>query len=241
MNGQIYIFGDSWGVGEWTDHKVSHKGLEFFLQDLGYKVHNHSRAKGSNLDSINKLNQVAKNINSNDRIFFITTCATRDLKYTDKKSFSDLLIKHNGLPLLVDYLLDACYNKLNQIGINYNLKIHMIGGLTNLDLDIITKYDNLVPIIPSWINLLVGSFNEYQNICNQSKFRILDNPEFIINNIDLNSLEIEFAAKLIEDFHLYQEQNSLVFREEIFKPDGVHPNRLGHQLLYKELVKKLNL
>jgi len=158
-----------------------------------------------------------------------------------KNNLTDILIKYQGLPFLVDHLLNTCYNNLNKISDDNNLTIQMIGGLNNLDLEILSKYKNLKPAIFSWINLLVKHFVDYHGICDQNKFRILSNPDFTINKVDFSKLEIDFAAKLIEDFYLYQEQNSLVFREDIFRPDGVHPNRVGHEILYKELVKKLNL
>jgi len=241
MRDKVYIFGDSWGVGEWTNHQISHTGLEFFFKNLGHEVLNFSKPSGSNSDSIVRLKAVANNINKTDYIFFITTDATRDVNYKNKETLTNTLIQNGGLSSLIDMLLDLTYNKLNNICITHNLKIHMIGGLNNLDLSLIAKYKNLDATIPSWIDLLVGHFSEYKNLCNSSKFRILSNPNFIIDNVNLGKFDPLFASQLIEHFYLYQEQNSVVFREDIFHPDGVHPNKSGHEILFNSLIKKLNL
>jgi hypothetical protein len=241
MKSKVYIFGDSWGVGEWCNHQISHKGLEFFFNNIGYEVFNFSKPSGSNSDSVNRLSKIANNISPFDYIFFITTDASRDIHYKNKNQLTSIVIKNSSLPSLIDNLLEATYNNLNNICSKNNLKIHMIGGLNNLDLSVIAKYKNLAATIPSWVDLLVGHFLEYKEISNGNKFRILSNPNFIIDNIDLGKLDSKFAAQLIEDFYLYQEKNSIVFREEIFYPDGVHPNSTGHKILFELLVKKLNL
>jgi hypothetical protein len=237
MKDKVFIFADSWGSGEWKNHKINHLGLESFFHDIGYTVMNYSIPGGSNNDSIRKFKSVINDIGNNDYIFFITTDATRDLPY-NKEILTDILIQNQTLPLLIDKLLDSSYNKLNELCSANNLNIYMIGGLSNLDSSM-QSYKNLIPIVPSWINLLVGHFDDYKNICDDSKFRILSNPKFTINNINLTRCPLDVADKLIEDFHLYQESNSLVFREEIFRPDGVHPNKEGHRILFETLLKKL--
>lgn len=236
----IYIFGDSWGSGEWNDHKISNKGLEELLTSLGYHVINHSQPAGSNINSFNKLKNVITKVTQNDYIFFITTDASRDIGPQSKDNLTKILEESKGLSLLIDNLLNTLYNNLNNLCISHGLKTYMIGGLNNLDTTIY-QYANLLPIIPSWIDLLVGKFDDYINVSSSPKFRILSNPHFTINRVNLNKLNVSLAEKIIEDFYLYQEQNSLVFREEIFKPDGVHPNKDGHKILFDTIVEKLNL
>jgi hypothetical protein len=244
---KIIIAGDSWGCGEWyydfeeKTYGVTHTGLEHYFTDIGFDVINVSEGGSSNANSVSRLEnalfKISDDINDTDYIFFITTDATRDLD-CNKEILTDTLIQNQSLPLLVDRLLDSCYNKLNKLCLTNNLNIHMIGGLSNLDTSV-QSYKNLIPIIPSWISLLVGHFDDYKNICDDSKFRILSNSKFTIDNINLNRCPLNIANKLIEDLYLYQEVNSLVFRESIFRPDGVHPNREGHKILFETLLKKL--
>lgn len=243
---KIVIVGDSWGCGEWCNDQgectVTHKGLEQYFIDDGFDVINISKGNSSNSASIqrlvNLLSELSDDISNIDYIFFITTDATREVNY-DKEKLTDTLIQNESLPLLVDKLLDSCYNELNKICLTNNLNIHMIGGLNNLDTSV-QSYKKLIPIIPSWVSLLVGHFDNYKNMCVNPKFRIL-NSEFTINKINLNRCSPDIANKVIEDVYLYQEVNSSVFRESIFHPDGVHPNREGHKILFETLLKKLQL
>lgn len=245
---KIIIVGDSWGLGEWGrdpiryKYTVLHKGLEQYFIDYGFDVINVSEGGSSNTGSIrrlvNLLSELSDDISNIDYIFFITTDATREI-HRNKEKLTDALIQNKSLPLLVDKLLDSCYNELNKICLTNNLNIHVIGGLNNLDTSI-QSYKNLIPIIPSWVSLLIGHLDEYKNLCNDPKFRIV-NFNFAIDDFILSRCPFNIASKLIEDAYLYQEINSLVFKEKIFWPDGVHPNREGHKILFETLLKKLQL
>lgn len=238
MPRKIYIFGDSWGAGVWENHKIIHKGLEFFLSNLGYIVINLSRPASSNLNLVRLLSKEIVNIDRNDFVFFITTDATRDRFFTTN-SLTKCLQENQSLSGLVDILLDSTYNMLNDLCQQFNSKIYMIGALNNLDSSIL-NYNNLIPIVSSWVNLLVGHLNEYSNTID-NKFRILSNPNCRIELVNLKLLTDLQAKNVIEDFYLYQETNSMVFKESVFHPDGVHPNHNGHEILFHHIRAKLNL
>ena len=222
----ILISGDSWGCGEW-DHKppkygVFHLGLEFYLKNIGHRVVNVSKGGSSNIESIERIFHKLS-YKKYDYIFWFQTSPIRNLRpYTtfkeDYKSYQDLTDKSNQL-------LDNDYKKLN----DFRVVIHCIGGCSKLNLDLMSKYKNLIPIIPSVTELILKDYvhpniwlDEWNHLIGEQFDK--ESIDFLYN--DQNSID---RLNLVEKYRKY------------FWPDGVHPNRRGHKFIFKYLCEKLNL
>lgn len=227
---KVIIAGDSWGCGEWTEagNEIGHYGLEQYFKDGGHDVVNTARSNSSNKDSINRLSQV--NVQESDIVLWIQSDPLRDLRpfHTLTEDIND----SGGLEQLLDKLLNDSYTKLNQLG----YKVNLIGGLFNIR--DISKFTNLLSVVPSWINMLVGQMPEYQNTKDLT-FGILQ-AGGSINNIRLTDVDQSIVKQVITDFHYYS-FNDRVFREDIFRPDGCHPNRHGHKIAFDEIINRLKL
>jgi lysophospholipase L1-like esterase len=225
---KIHIAGDSWGVGEWVREEhdcrgrsdnVSHRGLEYFLTQQGHTVFNYSAGGLSNIRSAETLSIRPQA----DYVFWFQTDPMRDF-YLDAKKWS--FTTYDTLIDASDELLGAAYKSLNDIGV----KIYCIGGLSKLNLELLAKYPNLVPLIPSVMEFLVPGFAAPAVI--YSKWtRWFDSRKhlFSVNDLDRITLEMVKITGLRKDY------------PELFWPDGVHPNREGHRLLFNHICKELSL
>jgi len=250
-NSKIIIAGDSWGLGEWSGLElgsggsINHTGMAQYFTDFQYTVVNLSKGGSSNLESIERLKHY--NISDNDIVLFIMTDPLRDLgafklskQNNDKENLKKItekitkaLVDAQGVYPLLCKLMHNLFDELNQIGHPINL----IGGLCNINTDISSQYNNLTTLIPSWINILVGQMPEYEHTINKN-FVITTGS--LLQHINLSEFDSRLAELIINDLHDI-EKNFLVFREDIFHPDGVHPNRHGHRIAFDKIVESLKI
>lgn len=223
---KICIFGDSWACGEWgwdsetNEYKVLHCGLQAFLSK-NHDVTNLGQGGISNAIAIEKLKDALQQ-NTFDYIFWFKTDPLRDLRpynrfYQTKLSFSDIEYWST------DQSLDA-YRTLD----NLRIPIICIGGAGKLCLDKMKNFSNLVPYIPSLIEMLYPHYKH-------STIWFSDWIRYVGKQFDLESIE-KFSK-------LKNNQDNLQFKpyRELFYPDGKHPNRHAHEILYKKICKDFNL
>lgn len=208
----IIIIGDSWGCGEWSGddkpYRVTHRGLEHYLIEQGCHVTNLSKPGGSNKDMVNAL-EVTLPIYNPHFVFWFQTDPIRDLRPYDQETFPK---SSSELIEIGNEILENTYSELNDIGV----KIHCMGGVANLKKSI-EKYPNLIPVIPSIVEMFEGP--------------VID---FWISDW-INSPYL----RLSEDFLLELEvhpQHTLP--KEWFFPDGVHPNREAHYKIFEGILKQ---
>ena len=221
---KILIGGDSWGCGEWTkkdpaagyrssNYFISHKGLEQYFLDDGYEVINASKGGCSNKESIKR---ISENIISDiDYIIWFQSDPLRDLY-----PFFDFVKKFNSYSELVDLnnnLLDNNYNELNKIGRN----IFCLGGCSKINSDLIKKYNNLTPLIYSVTEFLLPDYKH---------------PEIWHSNWHPQIDKIKDIKILVKLLACKRKQDALYTNKKyqnLFYPDGSHPNRYGHYKVYE--------
>jgi len=231
----ILVIGDSWGVGEWPDPKIklayseyrnmNHYGLAQYLEEAGHNVVNLSEGAKSNKYISWMLKFYLQRVNKNiDLVYIFQTEFHRELVLEEfnANSFRDLLNQYNALFL----------RTLSDISQDYNVKINLIGGASDTD-----NYPALESDFPgvkiacqSLVNLLLnGDPNVSRPVFsyNNPKDRLIefknkfDDLEFILNFDN----SVESRRKQIK-------KNKL-----LFWPDGIHPNRFGHKILFDHLTK----
>jgi hypothetical protein len=213
---KICIAGDSWGVGELgaPNGAVEHQGLAQYFAEAGADVKNVSRVGFSN-----KISSSLIPTYKFDYIFWFQSDPLRDLrpyhKFEQYNTIDKLLEKSR------ECLIDA-YTRLNSMGV----VIHCIGGCSEINLDLIKDFKNLVPIIPSVTRLI---WPEFQH----PPIWVSDWMNKIDRQFDLNELDRIIVMK--------DHQLSLGDNKEYFFPDGYHPNRKGHRVIYDYICKELKL
>jgi hypothetical protein len=241
---KIFIAGLSWGRGEWVGPNVVHQGIEQYFTDDGYTVINVSKPRSTHTKVNQLLDQaLTEHYSPGDLIFWIQADPIIDLiaeeipgKLIKQKlpRLSEQLQQADSLVDVITSQQKIIYCELNNIAVKHNTKIHCIGGTYNIN-PVIAEFSNLDTIVRSWINMLVGHFAEYAR-SNDINFGVTHT--WTIDNIDCDTYNIKDSVKQEINKRV---TNVIMFREDIFHPDGVHPNRDGHRVLYDYIKKELNL
>lgn len=227
---KFLIGGDSWGMGVWndgadSDYKVVHPGLNQLLEEAGYTVHNCCRSNSSNTDSIRRLAALVKDqYTDGDIIIWFQSDPTRDLRGSN---MTTALLGAGSLNQLVKQLLNQNYQDLNAI----NKPIYAVGGLCNLDTELLRLYNNVKAFVPSWVYLLVKDL--YPEVADRT---ILGDVACNIKDLDLNKFTKEQRMLLVDELHEMNETKHF-YVNEMFKPDYRHPNLSGHKILLEEIKR----
>lgn len=237
----ILIAGDSWGCGEWNIEcsAVLHKGLEQYLVDDGYTVINLSKGGISNLDIVNRLTHWFERFDdvSVSKIFIFQTEFTRDFKH-------DVMQQHfntddwciESVDELASIWIERFYQRLSELAQEKNCKVYLLGGVSDT-----IRFDSMENDYPmcniacqSVVNLLVNN----DSSVNQPVFSwFLKTDTKLIEKLK----KFTNVEKLIEYINLGIERESVLTEHpELFYPDGRHPNRNGHKILY-DFLKRENL
>lgn len=247
---KILINGDSWGVGEWglnyvenlvKDPKLpglTHRGLEHYFKEKGYEVFNISKGGESNLGSL----EIFDNLENKDFDFifwFQTDFLRDDPQFTrafprvslNKVNYSwDLINKHKKI-----YYREF-YSKLN----SRNKTIYLLGGTNRIDVNMISNYKNLVPIIPCISEFLLPEIN-FDNDIRFGGWTVESYHEpNEVQKFVSNKLSTEVLEKIVETKEMDLKKTVPQFTE-LFWPDGKHPNRLGYKIIFDYLCKELKI
>jgi hypothetical protein len=231
----ILIAGDSWSAGEWANMNVQHCGLAQYLNDSGHIVCNLGQGGGWNslttqkLESFLKLNHF--NLNQISHIIVFQTEWIRDLIYSTSIFEQDF---DNNFQSLRDQTISSFYYKLSELGQTFNKKIYVIGGASDtIWVDKFSQeYPNVEIVCQSLTKLLIDQDHRIDNpvfcmysrthikIINQFKTLFINKDlDLLLNDIDLGGIRLD----------------TLAANKEFFWPDGYHPNRHGHRILFNFL------
>jgi hypothetical protein len=221
---KIVIGGDSWGVREWSDSEEIHRGMWQYFEEGGHEVTMSAIPGECNNITTSHLNNVLSSSNQYDYIFWFQSDPLRDLRPYDDfgkslKTYEDLIIKS-------DELIDKTYNFLNLIG----KKIYCIGGCSKLNLPLMKKYENLYPLIESVTEFILPNY-QHPRLWHSDWINVVD-------KLDMESIDFLLEDKLKQDSLADTEIKE---HREYFWPDGGHPNRKGHKVLYDFIINSLNI
>ena len=244
MDEIILIAGDKWGCGEWslntsTDNLVDnseilHGGLGQYLGEYGYNVINLSR-------HFNTLNGVVKDLTlflgANERL----VSKIKHVLIFQPEWHRDFPVWHDPtiFPTRLDIYksqagyIDNFYINLSHLAQKYDCIFSIIGGSS--DAFPACVYPNVKILVQSMTNLLV--IGEEQ----------IENPVFSLwsgysAHLDLFKTEIkdqQLFDQFIQDFHLALKRTYLWgVNSDLFFPDGSHPNRKAHKILFEYLTPR---
>lgn len=231
----ICIIGDSWGCGEWGldsnfGYSVTHHGIEQYLRypaidgpDINScHVVNVSTPGASNIKALIRANAQFK-IQEFDYVFWFITDPLRQLHTFNYDELVD--ITYDKLLELQSLFLTDSLKLAN----SFNKKIYCIGGAFKITKEVINQYENLVCYIPSLSEWLCPN---YTHPCVwQSNWL-----DYIERKLTLEALDRLVIDKQIQDSLDHDSRF-----EKYFKPDGSHPNRFSHKLLYDKIVKDFKI
>jgi lysophospholipase L1-like esterase len=240
----ILIAGDSWACGEWekasmtythgglTNSLLIHGGLTDYLIDQGHRVINLGYPGGSNHDSTNRLSNF---LIQNKKIIIKNIIV-----------FQTEWLRSNSVPLdikegyfkLQNTLISRFYCELSELSTKFNIPIYIIGGTSDtVWIDQFEKeYPGVKVVCQSFSNLLLTNNHKISNpvyslmTADQSK-----QIEYFKNNSNQADLQL-----MLDDMDRGQVRFILwKNHKEFFWPDGTHPNRYAHKILFEFLKTQI--
>lgn len=240
------ISGCSWSVGEWPDHSIAgdpinHGGITQYLHDDGKLVVNVGLSGSSNRESYLRTrafffaNRHLLTAEKTQVLIFQTEW-TRDFPYMDAEDQD----YYDQPVVLMTRIISRFYYDLSALAQEFNLDIKIIGGAGDAVVidDFSTMYPGVEVVCQSMTNLIVNG-NPLINDPVFSMFSMTNQTEefltlFKKHTSDPSQMELLFAE--IEKGQ--NKENVLRQNRQYFYPDGTHPNRQGHRILYDYLREK---
>jgi len=229
---KLILVGCSWGCGEWkndskTTLTINHPGLSEYLSK-DYTVVNLSKGGASNWQTCFSLrNYLEYRVDKQEpvNIFVLQTDASRTtVSNKFDVDYESIIEKSNSLKDYYKTLLEIFYIKLHNLAEQYRVKIHMIGGLNDLDLELMSLYNNLLPCCESWIKLLDHTHQP-------SEIPLVLESKFFVEAKKHNN------TNLVEDIINYSDQK-FVRAQQLMETEyfgsafgDFHPSRKGHEVL----------
>ena len=238
----IIISGCSWSCGEWsTDHQaeqkipaLQHGGLGQYIQEeSGQTVLNLGIPAGSNLQSAKRvMTWLDRNPTVDvEHIFMFQTEWDRDYKMIFEDDFEVIQDAYT----LPGIWTARYYSRLSELAQTAGCRVSLIGGLSDtiwLD-NFETEYPGVQLVCQSMTNLLINDVHKVDvpvlSWYNKKSIQLIERIR--------SHLTPEQTVDLLNMIDSGFERENLVFGyPEWFWPDGNHPNRAAHQVLYKFLV-----
>jgi len=234
---RVMLVGDSWGCGEWNFNSsgILHPGLEQYLREDGHEVHNISRGSISNLDIVHRISDYYQRHNkqSLDLILVFQTEYSRDFKHNKMQEDFGVNDWENLKEIkdLQNQWIERFYFRLSEISIRFSVPIKIIGGCSDtIYFDDMSKdYPGCDIVCQSFTNLILFDddrisdpvFSWYSKSSAdlvEKLYKIL--PMESVNNL-VNEIDRGFERECL-----------LKENPTFFYPDGKHPNRIGHRILF---------
>lgn len=252
-----------WQNQMWDEkYTVSHAGLAQYLINGHRKVTNLSQPGGSNYMTWTRLEGFLMSnpyfVPDVEKILVFQTEWDRDLmiknmslfntntnhstvlhnigfEYIEKNKPLTSQINLNTANSLSYLLISNFYLQLSRIAVEYNVKIELIGGCSDVvqEENFTEQYPNVKIVCESLTNLLISNDPKIKVSPVTSLYHNQEIINFIRQRLSSNELE-----KLMYQFDLSRQRDSdWRSHPDWFWPDGVHPNRAGHQKLYEFLLE----
>jgi len=228
MSFNFIITGDSWSQGEWDgypiDYKITHGGLHQYLVEAGHTVTNVGQGGYNNNESLTAMLVELSNNNYTHAIFFFTD----PLRQSTYEEFSTQLPS-----TIINNHVNYIIKELDKLGRQTGIKIILVGGCAKI---LIKDYKpaNIDLIVPSISELLVSEFvdSEY-----------MDSREWTEHWLKLKTnCSLEHKQEILKVFNQAHDKFNLWSEhKDLFWPDGLHANRIGHKILFDYIVNNTNL
>jgi hypothetical protein len=229
----IIITGDSWGVGGWSQSRHSKNEMRLTSINFATLVSLHNDLGSVNLcgggSTLSQalyryekfLNRYTPNYT--DIFYWIITNPLRNIDINTVKTWTTIEQAANNI--LIDNL-----QKADRLAGNYKIQINLIGGLCDLDPNLVNGLNNLVCAVPSWCSLINKEHVE-------SIFNDDGNWQEIGNYIKEHRLDLIDEWISLSDFIL-SKNNFYKKNSTYFNYGDNHPNLEANQLLKNYLYPK---
>jgi len=241
-DGWVLLVGDSWGCGEIDRDQdgsivVSHKGVAHYYQG---NIINISVIGSSNWEIYCRLHSfLITNTLKIKQVLIVQSEYSRDMRkdgdvsLVNKEWYNTI----NNTTNITDFeiaVLTKFYSILSKLAVIHDLQFYLIGGVADMLSypDFNNDFPNLTVVCQSWTNLIItGNPNMQYDRCIYSWYTKKDST--LIDDIKSKYGDVESILNCISKGK--ERYNLLRSNPEYFYPDGVHPNRKGHKVLFDYL------
>lgn len=240
------ISGDSWSVGEWENDKhvptINHGGLSQYLHEEGQIVVNVGLGGSSNRETYLRVRNFFFNNHHlraypNKQVIVFKSEWTRDFAYMDSedKNFYDQPMA------LRDRINSRFYYDLSALAQEWNVPIKIIGGCSDTLLfdDFQNVYPGLEIICQSMVNLLINNCSTIED----PVFSVFSTDPRAMDFLKLlkqHTTDVQAMEILLDEIDRGQQRFDMFYKyKNLFYPDGAHPNREAHKILY-DFLKRNN-
>jgi hypothetical protein len=239
----LVISGCSWSCGEvlppmlqpWKSFKwstlnprtmITHPGLAAYLEDA-FDIINISQCAASNWQNL----WTIKNFYESNVGWQSARWLLFQTDFLRNEAIHEWQIDYGKMQSSMNFedfhtsCAQSFYQCANELAASYNIKIHMCGGLTDLDRSLMQGCDNLVPVHDSWI----GLFNPKHIV----DLKCLEPPTTRLLAITKKVASHEFMMQLFDHIDRSREEFDLLLGTGYFGPayGNFHPNRHGHKFM----------
>lgn len=221
------IYGCSWACGEWGtrddgSYGITHQGITQYLLDQGHDVWNLAQPGGDmTFIQYNLRNLLDVNRHRDFQVLVFQTDIGR--------SFAFRQWHINPGETLVGFI-DRCYldvyQQLDAIGRDFDTMINVIGALTDVTADL-GVLEHIRVLSPSWCCLADSNLR----------------PARIVDVEGVNYFDHKFPDRRSEVLAIMDQaqRRQELFRKhhDLFWPDGAHPNRRFHEILFDRIYPLL--
>lgn len=250
IQNQLLIAGDSWGVGEFhlnPDNTLfkNGPGVGEMLSENNNVV-NISKGGNSNWQILLSVHSYLNHYsNLVDKVIIFQTDAGRsksaDLFNID---YADIIKNASDINLVYSSLTEIFYIKLNEIFNKYKIPIYLLGGITDVDDELIKLYPNINVLCNSWISLLYPTHKHSTipiHLPQTDKFDIDVSILKYLRTINRGDLFNQLLKLLIDRFDELNEILCLETMGPVFC--DFHPSSKGHRIMSDFIInyfQKLN-
>jgi hypothetical protein len=237
----IIVSGDSWSLGEWAEGSthILHGGISQYLSDHGFTVTNLGQSGSSNRESLLRVTNFLRNNphlkKVQKTILIFQTEWTRDFPYLIDE---DECFLHDTI-CMRDRLVSRFYYDLSSLAQEFDVEIKILGGSGDtlfID-DFSTIYTGEEIWCQSITNLLVENNSRIDDpICSTYSVKSLPLIETIKKHIN-DDVQMD---QLISELEKGQKRvDTFLKNPKFFYPDGSHPNRIAHRILFDHIIERL--
>lgn len=205
---------------------ITHPGLAAYLEDR-FDIVNISQCAASNwqnLWTIKNFYESNSKWKSAHWLLFQTDFLRYEASHEWQVDYSALQ-KNLGLSEFYQTCAELFYRCANELAYSYGIKIHLCGGLTDLPLDLLHTYENLVPVHGSWISLMHPD--------HAHNLKCIEPPTTRLLGVIKKSASSAFLNQLFDHMDHSRTEFELLQQTGYFGPcyGNFHPNRQGHKLM----------
>lgn len=238
----LILIGCSWFCGEWIKDRedsirLGHPGMTEYLNS-DYHVVNLSRGGSSNWQSLYALHNYLSRNRDRLKNFTVIIGQTDPMRAAGGKRYNvdycQMAAKAHSFVQMCQSLAEIFYIKLAAIADQHQFRPQLVGGLSDVDVDIAGLYNASIDVlIPSWIQLL-DPVHEL-SVC-----------PLAVASQDWEAMYSYGQMNLVQEMIDLSDSNFLraqtLMETDWFGPafGDFHPSRQAHQRMAQEITQRLS-